>query len=201
MEINRNMHVSLTYELRTGGFEGELKEKAVEETPLAFVYGAGLMMPKFEEHILGLKKGDNYKFEIKSDDAYGPAFEDRIVDLPKNIFEVDGKIDESLLVLGNTVPMMDAQGNRMNGMVKELKEETVTMDFNHPLAGADLCFQGSVLDVREASEQELLEASGALSGGCGCGSGGGCGDGSCGDGGCGSGEEVEAGCGSGCGCH
>lgn len=197
MEINRNMHVSLTYELRTGGFEGELKEKAVEETPLAFVYGAGLMMPKFEEFILGLKKGDNYKFEIKSDEAYGPAFEDRIVDLPKNIFEVDGKLDEKLLVLDNVVPMMDAQGNRLNGTVKELTEENVKMDFNHPLAGADLCFQGSVLDVREATEQELAEAAGVNSGGCGCDSNGG----GCGDGGCGTGAEAEAGCGSGCGCN
>ncbi|MFB6317667.1 peptidylprolyl isomerase [Saccharicrinis sp. FJH54] len=198
MKIDRNKFVSLTYELRSGGVEGELKEKAVKETPLTFVFGAGMMIQKFEDNLMGLEEGDNYEFVIDHLDAYGPVMEDRIVDLPKNIFEVDGKIDEKILFEGNVVPMMDASGNRLNGTVVTISDDNVKMDFNHPLAGQDLCFKGEVLEVREASEHELAEAAGIMSGGCGCGSGGcGCGDESC---------STEAGaescgCGSGCGCN
>ncbi len=79
-----------------------------------------------------------------------------------------------MLAVGNSIPMQDAQGNRLNGIVLELTDENVKMDFNHPLAGEDLHFSGAVLAVREASEDELVEAAGCGSDGCepgGCGSG------------------------------
>ena len=204
MEITRNKYVSLTYELRRGGAEGELVERASEETPLSFVFGAGLMLPKFEDNLLGLKSGDSYKFLIETEDAYGPVFEERVVDLPKNIFEINGKIDDSMLEIGNVLPMMDAQGNRLKGKIITLTEDVVTMDFNHPMAGESLFFSGNILDVREASENELADAAG-LNSSCGCGSGG-CGDGSCGDGGCSDesccsteeGGHSHGGCGCGC---
>lgn len=199
MEINRNKYVSLTYELRMGGVDGELKEKAVKETPLTFVFGAGMMIQKFEDNILGLKEGDSYEFVINEMDAYGPKMDDRIVDLPKSVFEVDGQIDDKILFEGNVIPMMDASGNKLNGTVLSIDDTNVKMDFNHPLSGQDLCFKGNVLEVRDATEQELAEAAGIMSGGCGCGSGGGCGSG-CGDEGCGTEAEV-GGCGSGCGCN
>ena len=56
------------------------------------------------------------------------------------MFIVDGKFDEEMIFPGNTVPMMDASGNRLNGSVLEVKENVVVMDFNHPLAGEDLHF-------------------------------------------------------------
>lgn len=194
MEIARNMLVSLTYELRTGSEDGEVKEKAVVDSPLSFLYGAGLMLPSFEEKVEGLKQGDNYEFKLSADEAYGPKFEDRIVDLPISIFEADGKVDEEMLVVGNALPMMDSNGNRLNGTILDVNTENVKMDFNHPLAGEDLFFKGDVLEVREATEAEIMEAVG----GGGCGEGCGCGsEGSCS-------TEAEAGagggCGSGCGC-
>ena len=140
MEIIRNKYVSLTYELKTGGFEGEVIDSAVEESPLSFVYGAGLMLEKFEENLLGLKKGDKFRFEIASHEGYGPADDNRVVDLPKEIFEVDGKIDTEMVSVGNTLPMMDAQGNRMNGKIIDITDENVVMDFNHPLAAENLYF-------------------------------------------------------------
>ena len=71
------------------------------------------------------------------------------MDLPKNIFEVDGKFDAEMIKEGNTVPMMDSNGNRMNGSVLEVKDDIVVMDFNHPLAGETLHFSGEVIDVHE----------------------------------------------------
>jgi len=168
MEIGKNKFVSLSYQLRLNGAEGDLIEETGADNPLQFVFGAGRMIEMFEKKLEGLKKGDNFDFLLKSHEAYGEVNADAIVDLPKNIFEVNGQIDESLLKIGNMVPMQDANGNRLNGMVIEVTDTTVKMDFNHPLAGDDLHFSGKVIDVREATEQELVEAlGGSCSGGCG----------------------------------
>lgn len=172
MKIERNKFVSLTYQLRLNGADGELIEETGNENPLEFVFGAGRMLEMFEQKLEGLGAGDAFNFELKADEAYGDVNEDAIVDLPKNIFEVNGSIDEEMLSVGNTVPMQDAHGNRLNGIVLEVTDELVKMDFNHPLAGDDLFFSGSVIAVREATEDELMDAcgSGCSSGGC----GGGC---------------------------
>ncbi len=172
MKIERNTFVSLTYQLRLNGADGELIEETGNENPLEFVFGAGRMLEMFEQKLEGLGAGDAFNFELKADEAYGDVNEDAIVDLPKNIFEVNGSIDEEMLSVGNTVPMQDAHGNRLNGIVLEVTDELVKMDFNHPLAGDDLFFSGSVIAVREATEDELMDAcgSGCSSGGC----GGGC---------------------------
>lgn len=201
MKINRNMHVSLAYTLRSESHEGDVVETTQEGQPLEFIYGAGLMLPKFEEAILGMTKGDDFKIEIPHLEGYGPAFEDRVVDLPKNLFEKEGVFDAEMVAVGNILPMMDGNGNRMDGKVLELTEESVKMDFNHPMAGQDLYFTGSVIDLREATDEELAQIAQMQSGGCGS---GGCGDGSCGDGGCGDGA-GDCGCDDGekegCGCN
>lgn len=196
MKINRNMHVSLSYTLRSESHEGAVVETTQEGQPLEFIYGAGLMLPKFEEAILGLTKGDDFKIEIPHLEGYGPSFEDRVVDLPKNLFEKEGVFDAEMVAVGNILPMMDGSGNRMDGKVLELTDEAVKMDFNHPMAGQDLFFTGAVLDVREVTDEELAELAQAQAGGCSS-----CGDGGCGDGSCGDGDGA-GGCGDeGCGCH
>lgn len=181
MKIDRNSHVTLTYELRLDGAEGELIEQTGDETPLKFVFGAGKMLEMFEQKLEGLQAGDSFAFGLSADDAYGEMNPNAIVEIPKHIFMVNGKIDDNLLTEGNSVPMQDAQGNRLNGLVLEVGEELVKMDFNHPLAGENLFFNGKVIEVREATEDELSDC---------------CGD-SCGSGSCGSGSN-SGGCGCGC---
>ncbi|MDD4639351.1 MAG: hypothetical protein PHT63_06320 [Bacteroidales bacterium] len=68
---------------------------------------------------------------------------------------IDGKIEDGLLTLGNVLPMQDSDGNRLQGTIEEIKEDVVVMNFNHPLAGSDLHFTGSVVSVREATASEL----------------------------------------------
>ena len=68
---------------------------------------------------------------------------------------MDGAIDFSVLKVGNTLPMSDDQGNTMNGKIVSYNNETVTMDFNHPLAGQSLHFSGEVLNVRQATPEEI----------------------------------------------
>ncbi len=112
-------------------------------------------MPKFEQNLDGLVKGDTYEFTINSEEGYGVRNDEAIVELSKEIFVVDGSIREDLLIVGNIIPLQDQEGNPMNGVVKEVKEEHVVIDFNHPMAGKTLFFSGSVLDVREASAEEI----------------------------------------------
>ncbi len=186
MAITKNTMVSLTYDLKIEGANGELIEQATAEKPLTFVYGAGLMLPKFEALIEGLEQGNDFNINLPCEDAYGQVDENAIVDLPKHLFMVEGKFDEEIIKVGNIVPMMSAGGQRMNGLVLEITEEHVKMDFNHPLAGEDLFFSGKVLEVRDATDEEIAATLQS-----GCGGGCGCEETSC---------ETEGANGGGCGC-
>lgn len=200
MIAEKNNVVSIVYELRSGSKEGDIVEALTPENPLTFLFGTGGLLPKFEENLSGLTSGDSFEFLLNSEDAYGPVVESAVVNVPKSIFMVDGKIDENLLKVGNMVPMMDAEGRRMNGKILTIDEEAVQMDFNHPMAGNDLFFKGQVTEVREATEEELSHGHTHAAGGCGCGSG----EGSCNDGSCDDKESCnepkQGGGGCGCGC-
>lgn len=185
MKIETNKFVAVAYDLYVGeGDERELMEKATREVPLKFIFGTGAMLPAFENALDGLEVGEKFCFTIAPTDAYGEYVEEHVLDLPKNIFEINGKFDAEMIKEGNTVPMMDSNGNRMNGSVLEVKDDVVVMDFNHPLAGETLHFDGEVIDVHEPTAEEIkaLTAPAGGCGGCGeseCGSGEGCGNGCC----------------------
>ena len=194
LEIDKYKMVTLTYDLRIDDENGEMIEQATVENPLQFLYGAGVMLPKFETYLAGLKQDDPFNIKLPKADAYGEVNNDAIVELPVSVFLVNGEFDSELIKVGNTVPMMSSNGQRMNGIVLEVTNETVKMDFNHPLAGEDLFFSGKVVEVREASDDEVAQilSGGGGGGGCGCGSNdGGCSDGSCG-------TDSQGGCGCGC---
>jgi len=199
MKITANKSVSAEYELFVDGEkEGELElmERATAEQPLSFIYGVGMMLPKFEENLFGLSEGETFDFTINNEDAYGPYEDENVIDLDRSIFEIDGKLDTEVVFEGNVVPLMDNEGHRINAQVVSVTETHVKVDLNHPLAGENLHFKGKVLEVREASEKELA----ALMGGGGCGGGCGCGDGGCGDGSCDTEGHDHGKSGCGCGC-
>jgi len=155
MQITKNTVVSLSYVLKRDDANGEIIEETRAGDPLVFLYGNGQMLPKFEEHLSTLKTGDNFEFTLASDDAYGEMDQDAIIDLDKGIFEVDGKVDLEMLAIGNVIPMRDDQGHMMQGTVVSVGDDLVRMDFNHPMAGNVLHFKGNVIEVREATAEEL----------------------------------------------
>ncbi|MDR0413618.1 MAG: FKBP-type peptidyl-prolyl cis-trans isomerase, partial [Dysgonamonadaceae bacterium] len=159
-----------TYDLNVGqDGEQELMERATEDRPLSFMQGMGMMLEAFERNIEGLQQGDTFSFSLRPEEAYGEYKEENVVELPKKIFEIEGKFDKSRISEGETLPMMDAQGNRLMGSVLEVKAEVVVMDFNHPLAGETLHFDGKVIDVHEATAEEIAALT-QPHGGCNCGS-------------------------------
>lgn len=166
MKISDDKAVSLTYDL-TVDDDGkkELMERATKEHPLTFIFGMGMMLDAFEKNLAGLSVGDTFSFTLAPEEAYGDFVEENVVELPKQIFEVDGKFDSEHIKAGETLPMMDSQGNRLMGSVLEVKPEVVLMDFNHPLAGETLHFDGEVIDVHEATAEEIAALTGS---GCDC---------------------------------
>ena len=188
MKISENKYITLTYDLNVGdGSETELMEQATVDKPMEFIFGANMMLDAFEKEIEGLEQGSEFSFHISPEESYGDYDDEQVVELPKNIFEIEGKIDTKVLFEGNVIPMMDSSGSRLMGSVVSIDDEKVTMDFNHPLAGEKMYFTGKVLGVREASPDEIAALFSGGGCGCGCGSeGGGCGSengGSCGCGG------------------
>ena len=163
MKIENKKCASLTYTLHEDRAEGRVIEAVDESAPLTFVFGSGRMLPAFEANLAGLEEGAAFDFKLAAADAYGEKREEMIIDLPKNIFEDEGVLRSEVCFVGNTVPMMDSQGNRMNGVVVEIDDSSVKMDFKHPLAGTDLHFSGKIVGVRDATAEELM---GPSSGGC-----------------------------------
>jgi len=202
MKIEDKKVVYLTYELIV---DGQLVDQCTEERPLDFIQGTGSLLPKFEENIAGLEPGETFAFSLSPEEGYGERREDKIIELPKAAFEVDGVLREDLMKIGSTVPLMDGHGRVVPGIVLEVSELWVKIDVNSPMAGKTLNFSGKIVEVREATEQELAEGlhgelahhgCGHCKGNCG---GHGHGDGGCGDGGCGGGC-GEGGCEGNCNC-
>lgn len=218
MKITNHSVVELIYDLNV---DGQLVDHTTKEKPLDFIQGVGSLLAKFEENIAGLEPGEKFAFTLTPEEGYGEIEQERIIDLPKAAFEVNGKVREDLLVAGKTVPMMTASGGVIPGLILEVKEETVKMDLNHPMAGKTLNFSGEILSVREATEKELEEGLHGefVHSNCGChgghgeeggchGCGGGChGDHEHGEGCGGEHEHGDGCCGGhgegdcGCGCH
>ena len=155
MKIETNKVVSLNYKL-TNHSTGEQIEETTSDNPMVFLYGVQSIIPEFEKQISGKTAGDNFNFSIESEHAYGNPSDEQIAMIPSTVFHLeDGKLNEEEIFVGSVVPMSDNDGNRLVGQVLEVSEEFVKMDFNHPLAGTNLHFEGVILEVRDASQEEL----------------------------------------------
>lgn len=191
-----NKYVTVAYELYTDNDKGihELVEKAPIEHPFQFISGLGIALDSFESKILALAEGETFDFVLKVDEAYGPYEQDHVIELPKETFAINGRFDKDMVYPGAVLPLVNADGMRFQGLVLELKDNTVVIDLNHPLAGKDLHFKGQVVTMRDATNEEIQ----ALINHEGCNCGGDC-EGGC-EGGCG-GHHHEHGEGECCGKH
>lgn len=187
MEQNPHKYVTVAYELFSDNSNGihELIEKAPVEHPFQFITGMGVALDSFEKNISTLSEGMKFDFTLPVDEAYGPYEEEHVIEIEKQAFFPDGHFDKQMVYPGAVLPLVNADGNRFDGLVLQVKEKTVVMDLNHPLAGKDLHFRGEVVTMRDATNEELQALVNMMSGegGCGCG---------CED--CGGHGEGEGGC-------
>ena len=154
MNDTANKVITLDYTLFKDNPEGQMIESTEGKSPLVFLSGAGTMIPEFETNVTKLNVGDSFSFPIKSENAYGNRTEEAIIDLPINLFMQDGKLVDQVTV-GNLLPLQDEHGNVLPSTVVSINEETITMDANHPLAGQNLHFTGNIVDIREATAEEV----------------------------------------------
>jgi len=155
MIAERNKVVSFSYELKLKKKDGETIQQVSKSKPLRIVFERGNLLESFEKKIEGLKSGDKFEFVLKSEESYGSYNEKAIAEIDKSVFIEEAEMEEDLLVVGEYLPMENAQGLPFNGKILEVSDEKVKMDFNHPLAGQDLYFKGEILDIREASNSEI----------------------------------------------
>lgn len=185
--VGPGKYVTYTYKLYNEA-NGELLFEAKEDAPDMMVYGVSHeIVPGLIAAMKDLGAGDRFSVTLPPQAAFGERYDDNVVSLEKEIFMRDGELAEEVAV-GAMLPMMTAEGFRIQGKVLEIDDKNVKMDFNHPFAGLTVKYDGEVREVRDASPEEL-KPSGGCCGGCG---GDGCGDHSCDDHSCGD---------HGCGCH
>lgn len=175
MKIGQNKVVELAYELEV---DGQIVDRCPEERPLDYIHGMRTLLQKFEENIEGLEPGDRFSFTLSPAEGYGEIDPDRVIDLPKAAFEVNGEIREDLMTVGNRIPLVNKAGGIVPGIIVEVGKDSVKIDLNSPMAGKTLNFSGKILTVRDATEKELKEGLHGeyVQSNCGCGHhGGGCG--------------------------
>ncbi len=171
MAIENNQVVSIEYEVRDGS---EVVDSNVGGHPLVFMFGKGQIIPGLESALASMSVGEKGDVLVKAADAYGDYNAEALQELPKEQF---AGID---LNIGMTLYGQGEDGGTVQVIVKEISEESVVIDFNHPLAGKDLMFSVTLLNVRDASAEEAMTGIPAENrmddSGC-CGSGGnhGCG--------------------------
>lgn len=156
-QIQLNNVVYISYQLAFPDEDGQpdVVEIVDEKEPMVFIHGLSGLPEAFEQNLLGLSIGDTFNFSISAEDAYGNVDPNAIIELPTSIFQAEDQNADDILQIGNFIPMTDDEGNRMQGLVVSIEGEAVTMDFNHPLAEKTLMFQGKILNIREATPDEL----------------------------------------------
>ncbi len=168
MSISENQVVSIEYEVKDGA---TIVDSNVGGAPLVFIYGKGQIIPGLEAGIADMSIGDKGDVLVKPEDAYGEYNAEATQEVPKEQF---AGIE---LEVGQTLYGQGEDGGTVHVTVKEIGEENVTVDFNHPLAGKELMFTVTINNVRDASADEILSgvpAENAPAKGESCGSGCGC---------------------------
>jgi len=158
MIIEKNKVVSVQYTLHIINEDGteEIAEETKPSEPFVFMVGGGDLIQEFENNLLGKNVGNNFDFIIKAINGYGEYDETALVELPLDAFKNEkGVVDYDMLEEGNEVPMTDSEGNRLIGIIADVNDKLVTMDFNHPFAGCDLHFTGKISAIRDAEAEEI----------------------------------------------
>lgn len=157
MQTGKNKVVGLHYKLEIDDNGTKVTvDQSAEGNPLVFLFGAGMLLPEFEKNISGKVVGETFDFVLSPEDGYGVSVPEQVVEISIDVFrDPQGNIDRELLTVGKVLPMQDNHGNHFNGLITKVSIETITMDFNHPLADKHLHFTGHIVEVREATAEEL----------------------------------------------
>ena len=148
MTITENSAVSFHYTLTDE--QGQEIDSSAGQDPLAYLHGAGNIIPGLEKALEGKSVGDQLNVEVSAEEGYGPVQHELIQDVPRSSFQGVESIE-----VGMQFEAQTGQGGSVPVTVTAVTDETVTVDGNHPLAGKNLNFDVTIADIREASAEEL----------------------------------------------
>lgn len=148
MKIEDNCVVTIEYELTQLG-QNDIIDSNKNQAPLEFMTGKSQIIPGLEKELIKLEKGESADIKVIAAEAYGEIKPEAVDSLPKEQF-ADIKLEVGMQLFGQ-----GEQGEQIAVTVKEFNDETVTIDYNHPLAGKDLMFSLTIKDVRPATEEEI----------------------------------------------
>ncbi|WP_206483603.1 peptidylprolyl isomerase [Thalassotalea sp. G2M2-11] len=159
MKISANKVVKLHYAVSDS--EDTLIDSSYDHQPLAIIHGTGYLIPGLENALTDHTAGDKFEVEVAADDAYGQRHDGFVQTVPKEMFaEIEG------LEVGTQLRAATDQGEQ-TVIVIDVQDDEITVDGNHPLAGIDLKFDVEILEVRDATEEELAHGHVHGEGGCG----------------------------------
>ena len=161
MNIAQDKVASLSYTLKNE--KGEVLDTADTNQPFLYLHGAGGIIKGLESALLDKKLGDSFEITVAPEEAYGAHDEKMIEAVPRKMFE--GIPDEEM-VAGAQFHAETGQGNQVI-TIASIDGDIVNIDGNHPLAGQTLHFDVAVLDVRDATQEELDHGHPHAPGGCG----------------------------------
>ncbi|MAT41006.1 MAG: peptidylprolyl isomerase [Anaerolineaceae bacterium] len=160
-----NIVVTLAYELTV---DGKVVDSSEDGEPIIFLQGAGQVIPGLEKALVGMKSGESKKIVVSAAEGYGEKDEDAVVEVPREEFPSDFPLAVGLEITVQTNEESDDddtdfdededfedEDDMMEAVITDFNDETVTLDFNHPLAGKELTFNITVVDLRYASEEEI----------------------------------------------
>ena len=143
--IQNGKKVKIDYTLFVNG---EIFDTSKGTEPLEYIHGSGQIIPGLERSLEGLKPGDEQKVHVGPDDAYGPIHPQAIIQVPRE------QIQDRNVEAGMILSAKNDDGQTMQGVVTEVTENSVTVDFNHPLAGKELYFEILIIDVFDPEEKK-----------------------------------------------
>jgi FKBP-type peptidyl-prolyl cis-trans isomerase 2 len=121
---------------------GETFDSSEGRSPLEFEVGGGMVIKGFDDGVTGMSAGEKKTLNIPFDEAYGPRNPEMIIEFPKDKFPADMPLEVGLPLM-----MSGAQGEQFQVVVSQIKEESVMLDANHPLAGQDLIFDIELVEI------------------------------------------------------
>lgn len=148
MPIGSNKVVTIHYTLKDQS--GNLLDSTIGSQPFSYLTGNEQIIPKLEEEIDTMLIGGKKNVLISAEDAYGEYREDLVHQVKKSNFPDDVELEIGMQFVTNT-----PDGTQMPFVIKEIDGEDITIDFNHPLAGKNLDFEIELVDVRDATDEEL----------------------------------------------
>lgn len=145
--VQDGLVVSMDYKLTV---DGEVLDSSDGQGPLQFLAGYDNIVPGLEREMIGMKVGESKDVVVSPADGYGEFDEEGFMDVPRSDFPSDLQIEE-----GVELSVTDDEGKNQYARIESITDESVRLDFNHPLAGAELHFNVKVVALRDPTEEEL----------------------------------------------